>query len=446
MGKLFWKCFLATWVTLILTGFVTLWGVTLYRQAENTDRFFHRGPRTRFELDGAEAVLRNAGATALAAFLNETSCPMTVVGPDGRDIRHGSLDPGQEAVLDSLRGAPLPDGIRRVTVPTGTYTLFIPDNVEPFPPGDGLIPHPPGPPAPWEPLLYGFLASITLSALLAWYLARPIKRLRSAFAAMAAGRLDTRVGNLMRRGDEIAELGREFDDMAAKLQNLLLAQRRLLHDVSHELRSPLGRLQVAMGILRHNPASVEAALDRMEREVQRLDELIGEILTLARLNSGAENNVMELVDVGELVESIVHDAQFEAGDKGCEVRLQELVQVHVQGNPRLLSRAVENVIRNGLKYSPPASILDVTVGFSEGDAVIEIGDQGPGIPADELESVFEPFHRGRGNGNPDGFGLGLAIARGAVELHGGSIAARNQPAGGLTVKIRLPIHESSPQA
>jgi two-component system OmpR family sensor kinase len=282
------------------------------------------------------------------------------------------------------------------------------------------------------------LASTTLSALLAWYLARPIKRLRAAFADMAAGRLDTRVGTLMRRGDEIADLGREFDAMAAKLQHLIQAQRQLLHDVSHELRSPLNRLQTVLGIVRQDPSKLRESTLRMEREVERLDELIGEILTLARLQSGMDRDKQDLVDLGELLEVLVEDARFEAAIRNISVRLTERGSALVPGVPRLLSRAVENVIRNGLKHSPEGGELDVDVEGREGRVVIRVRDHGPGIAEDDLDSVFEPFRRGTGDADRDGFGLGLAIARSAVVLHKGTIAARNMADGGLCMEISLP--------
>jgi two-component system OmpR family sensor kinase len=441
VGRLFWKCFLATWATLVLAGLVTFSAVRLYRLADVTDGGFHGGPGAQYELEAAEAVLRRAGPGPLGAILDDTDSPMIVVGPDGRELRGRQVaaPPGPASAQPS---PPSRDGIRRVATPHGTYTLFMPGGPDPAPRTGGILPPPPGPPEPWEPLAFALLASVTLSALLAWYLARPVKGLRDAFAAMAEGRLDTRVGGLMRRGDEFSELGHSFDRMAEKLQTLILAQRRLLHDVSHELRSPLGRLQVALGIVRQDPARLDGALARMEREVERLDGLIGEILTLSRLNSGVEGEAQELADVGEVVEAIVHDARFEAIEKGCEVRLDELARVHVTGRPRLISRAVENVIRNALRFAPPGSAVDVEVGFSEGFAVISIRDHGPGIPEDELAAVFEPFHRGRVNGDSSGFGLGLAIARGAAELHGGSIIARNMPGGGLKVEIRLPSEDA----
>jgi two-component system OmpR family sensor kinase len=438
MGRLFRKCFLATWLTLILAGAVTFFGVRAYRLAEGPEPHPMPGPRAGFELDMAASLLKHAGPNALARVLNDTASPMLVIGPDGSDIR-GLIPDAPLAVVvgDNAKASPH-HGVLRVETGAGVHTLFIPGRTQRPLPGDDAHPPPPPPPSPWEPLVFAVLASALLSALLAWYLARPVKGLHTAFAAMAEGRLDTRVEGLMPRGDEFADLGRAFDRMAEKLQALVLAQRRLLHDVSHELRSPLGRLQAALGIARRDPARADSALERMEREVERLNGLIGEILSLARVSSGVEGESSERVDVGELVEGIAHDASFEAGEKGCRVRLEELARVHVLGRPRLLARAVENVVRNGLRYSPPGSELTVQTGFRGGFAIIRICDQGPGIADDEIHSVFEPFARGRNSGGAEGFGLGLAIARGAVELHGGAIEAANLQAGGLCVEIRLP--------
>lgn len=435
MGRLFWKCFVATWVTLILAGASTFFGVRLYRLAEDPDHLLMHGPGAGFELDMAAAVLRHAGPEALVHALGQTGSPMLVIGPEGRDIRGRIPTTDLAAVVLNSTGASLPDGVLRVETAAGVHTLLIPGGTPSLAPPKGA---PPPPPAPWEPLAAAFLASVLLSALLAWYLARPVKELRGAFSAMAEGRLDTRLGDAMPRGDEFADLGHSFDRMAEKLQTLILAQRRLLHDVSHELRSPLGRLQVALGIARRDPSRTDSALERMELEVERLSALIGEILSLARLNSGVENEPEERIDLGELVEGIVHDARFEAGGRDCAVRLEELARVHVHGRPRLLSRALENVIRNGLRFSPSGGELTVQVGFCDGWSVVRVCDQGPGIPEHDMEAVFEPFARGRDTGEADGFGLGLAIARGAVELHGGAIEAANQEKGGLRVEIRLP--------
>lgn len=440
MGRLFWKCFLATWITLILAAVVTFSGVELYRKS-GAGAHLVGGPKADFELRMAENVLRHAGEAALIGLLNDIRNPMIVLDENGRDLRGRALSPDQTALVARLaQAAVAPREIHRIAVDGIHYTLFLPE--APAPDQAGAEPGPPFRPSPWPPLFFAFLASVSLSAMLAWYLASPIKHLRGAFKAMASGQLETRVGALMRRRDEISDLGREFDRMAGQLQNLILAQRRLLHDVSHELRSPLNRLQVAVGIVRQEPAALGATLDRMEREVTRLDNLIGEILTLARLNSGVEDEGLVVVDLGELVEDIVEDARFEADSLGCAVHSRVRGTVAVMGRPRLLARAVENVIRNGLKYSPADGMVEVEVSGRDGGAVIEVCDQGPGIADAELETVFDPFKRGARGADHNGFGLGLAIAKGAVDMHGGSIAARNRPEGGLCVELRLPAHRS----
>jgi two-component system OmpR family sensor kinase len=442
MGRLFWKCFLATWITLNLAGAVILTSVHLYRTAGSPAGSPRVGPKATFELDMAEAVLRHAQAPVLATLLRDLDSPMLVLDPSGQDIRDKTPSDEQRALLSSLTPADPRPGVRWVHTTTGTYLLMLSlEHGGPFPDVAHPGPPPGHRPTPWEPLAFGLLASATLSALLAWYLARPIKRLRAAFADMASGRLDTRVGTLMRRGDEIADLGREFDAMAAKLQHLIQAQRQLLHDVSHELRSPLNRLQAVLGIVRQDPSKLQESTLRMEREVERLDELIGEILTLARLQSGMDRDKEDMVDLGELIGVLVEDARFEATIQGISVRLTERGSLLVPGVPRLLSRAVENVIRNGLKYSSAGGELDVDVEGLDSRVVIRVRDHGPGIPADELDTVFEPFRRGTKDTERDGFGLGLAIAKGAVNLHNGTITARNMADGGLCMEISLPARQ-----
>jgi len=441
-GKLFWRCFLATWATLIIAGTLTIACVEFHRRTEIPEPTLEDGPKARFELDIAESVLRHAGPQALAALLGETGNPMLVIGPDGHELRGKALSPAHAALGDKFAAsAEIPPQARRVDAPSGRHILFVPfESNEKHLPAPG--PPPGGHPPVWPPLAFALLASFSLSALLAWYLARPVKRLREAFAAMGKGRLDTRVGHLRRRGDEFDDLGREFDSMAERLQSLILAQRRLLHDVSHELRSPLIRLQVAMGIVRQDPKKLSTSLERMEREVQRLDGLIDEILTLSRLDSGVDKAGWEPVDLGELVEKIVHDARFELGGQGSQVRLTERAHTIVQGNPHLLERALENVIRNAIKYSPKKAALDVEIDIREKSALVRVCDNGPGIPEMELARVFEPFNRGASAWGHGGFGLGLAIARGAVRLHGGSISAKNLDPNGLCVEILLPLQPS----
>ena len=245
---------------------------------------------------------------------------------------------------------------------------------------------------------------------------------------------------------------RDFDGMAERLETLLKAQSRLLNDISHELRSPLARLNVALGLARQR-AGVESGdmLDRIELEASRLNELIGRILTLARLEDGEQLVAETPVPLDELVESVTEDAEFEAQERHCHVRTT-LAQANwdVRGNASLLHSAIENVVRNAIRYTQEGSSVEIEMTRQArpggAEAVLRISDSGPGVPRDALAKLFEPFYRlddarGRQTG---GVGLGLAITERAVRFHGGKVAAFNRPEGGLTVEIRLPLAVSEP--
>jgi two-component system OmpR family sensor kinase len=245
------------------------------------------------------------------------------------------------------------------------------------------------------------------------------------------------------RRDEIADLGDDFDQMAQQLQKLVGAQRRLLHDVSHELRSPLARLQAAIGLVRQSPEKLEASLDRIEREVARVDELVGEVLTLARLESLASGASARTVDFAELVADVAEDARFEAEAAKRRLSYAGSAVARVRGSAELLHRAVENVVRNAVKYTAEGSCVEMELSADSGragagKAVLVVADRGPGIPDEELERIFDPFYR-VANDTAKGFGLGLAIAQRAIASHGGVIRARNRPDGGLRLEIELPL-------
>lgn len=294
------------------------------------------------------------------------------------------------------------------------------------------------------PLLIGTFVSLFFSAGLAWYLARPITHLSRGFQAIAAGRLSTRVHPLVgTRRDEIADLTRDFDGMAAQLQHLLATQERLFHDVSHELRSPLTRLQLAIGLLRQSPDKLPDMLMRVEREAERLNHLIEELLTLARLKSSTEEFETSPVDLIDLLTAIVDDARFEGRAKGCDIRYLPSAPFVTMGNGDLLYRAFENVVRNAVKFSPVSAPVEVTADVSADRAVVRISDRGRGVPAEMLVDIFEPFKRVDDDADVTGFGLGLAIAKYAVERHGGSIHARRGEEGGLMIEIVLPRHAAS---
>lgn len=434
MGRLFWKIFLAFWLALVAAA-VGTGTVVWLRQDTSESAQLAGGPRAGFGMDMAASMLRDDGVEALRGWMRYRRHPMPIFVVDeagrdvlGRPVPEAALARAKEIVRrrgESFRA-------RSVVSATGErYLLFAP-----LPPGTRFPPRPPL--EPWQLVAIGLVTSLAFSAALAWYLARPIRSLRSAFDGVAAGRLETRVSpKIGSRRDEIADLGRDFDRMAGQLQSVITAQRRLLHDVSHELRSPLARLHAAIGLARQDPRKLEPSLDRIEREAARLDELVGEVLTLARLEGGTASGPDETVDFADLVADIAEDARFEAEAAGRKVALDSAEEVLVRGRAELLHRAVENVVRNAVKHTAPGTTVQVKLSIAGVCALLSITDRGPGIAPGEAGRIFEPFYRG--SADPGGFGLGLAIAQGAVAAHAGSIRAANAEGGGLRVEIELPL-------
>jgi two-component system sensor histidine kinase CpxA len=296
-------------------------------------------------------------------------------------------------------------------------------------------------------ILIGILSSGLVCYILARYLTSPIVRLRTATQKLAAGDLSARAGRPQsRRHDEIAELMRDFDRMAERLQNLVTAQRRLLTDISHELRSPLARLTVALELARQRSgADAASALDRIDRETSRLNEMIQRLLTLVRLEGGDDSVQKSPVDLQQLVREIAKDAAFEAQSRHCRVEVEVVADCVVNGSPNLLQSAIENVVRNAIRYTNEGTSVEIRLEQGQGadgaQAVVRVTDSGPGVRADALDKLFRPFYRiddarGRATG---GAGLGLAITERAVSLHGGTVRAANRPEGGLIVEIRLPL-------
>jgi two-component system OmpR family sensor kinase len=294
---------------------------------------------------------------------------------------------------------------------------------------------------PWVPIAAATLASLLFSVLLAWYFSRPIRALRQAFDAAAGGDLSPRfVTASGKRGTELNDLGRDFDNMTARLRNLIDGQTRLLHDVSHELRSPLARLQAAIGLAHQQPDKTAASMERIERESVRMDKLVGELLTLARLEAGAIKASQEEISMADLLEQIGDDARYEATSQGRIVVQEGEADVQVMGQADLLGRAIENVVRNAIKHSPEGGEIRLQVQpLAETRQLrIRVLDRGPGVAPADLEHIFQPFYRSA-SANTEGHGLGLAIAQHVVQAHGGKIKATNRTDGGLCVEITLPV-------
>jgi two-component system sensor histidine kinase CpxA len=285
---------------------------------------------------------------------------------------------------------------------------------------------------------------------LAWYISSPISKLGMAARDLADGDLKVRVGAVLgRRHDEIAELGRDFDQMAERLEALIGSQKRLLRDISHEFRSPLARLTVALELARRGDnAQTTSALDRIGLEAERLNALIGKLLMLARLESGVEELDKEVVGMVELVEELTADADFEARGRDCGVQTVSAENCFVMGNRELLRSAVENVLRNAVRHTAEKSEVAVTLrcvhrAANSPWAVIEVLDKGPGVPESSLADLFSPFYRvgDARDRKQGGTGLGLAITERAVRLYGGRVWAKNASGGGLSVTIELPALE-----
>ena len=296
-------------------------------------------------------------------------------------------------------------------------------------------------PVPIVPLVSAVIAVLIIGLVLAWYLSHPLRHLSWALARFAEGRLDTRVEPLMSgRRDEIADLAYDFDRMAARIEQLAQANRALMHDISHELRSPLTRLQAAIGLLRQDSSQADAMIERIARESERLDMLIEELMTLHRLGAGPTSAPPQRVDVIELLQSIADDAGFEAHASQRTLRLDARGGFVIEAHGELLYRAFENVVRNALKFSPPGSEIEVVARIDDGGRtlVTTVQDRGPGVPPDMLQAIFEPFTRVAGSESVRGTGLGLAIAQRAMLLHGGSVEAALREGGGLVVTLSLP--------
>ena len=295
-------------------------------------------------------------------------------------------------------------------------------------------------------ILIGLISSGLVCYLLARYLTSPIVRLRAATQKLAGGDLSARAGVPAFGGhDETAELMRDFDRMAERIQNLVAAQRRLLTDISHELRSPLARLNVALELARQRSgAEAAGALERIDRESTRLNEMIQRLLTLARLEAGEDSLEKCPVDLGQLIREIAKDASFEAQSRRSHVAVDIAEDCVVYGNPSLLHSAVENVVRNAIRYTEEGTSVQIQLKRSTAgpaEAIVRVSDFGPGVPEDALDKLFRPFYRiddarGRQTG---GVGLGLSITARAVSLCGGTVEARNRTQGGLMLEIRLPL-------
>jgi len=290
---------------------------------------------------------------------------------------------------------------------------------------------------------------LTISGSVSWYLARtitrPVERLQASARALADGNLDARVGDeFSSRKDELSVLAHDFDQMADRLRGLLDSKEGLLRDVSHELRTPLARLRLALGLARREGANLEREHDRIEREAERLDELIGDILSLARLDSSQPRFTLEHepLDLAAVVAEVVEDARIEATAQGKQITFAYPGTLEVQGVAEMLHSAIENVVRNAVRFTAAGTAVELTLMQHAGLATLTVRDHGPGVPEAELSRLFEPFYRVAQQArerDTGGYGLGLAITSRVMVGHGGEVSARNAAGGGLIVTLNVPV-------
>lgn len=386
-------------------------------------------------------VLRYGGPEAAADWLRERSpyffeSVLYVTDESLRDVLGREIP---ESALEQLRSflgpnssGALPDTVRHITTSHGDYLLFA-----------VRIQDPPSLPKHLThfPLGLTLSCALLLIVLVSWYLARrftrPLEELNEAMRTFARGELQTRIAEKLRKDDaDIAQLAVIFDDMAEEIQALINRQQRLFHDVSHEIRSPLARINVALALADRDPVRVPQSLARIEKEVAEIDRLVDDLLTYARFDARASLRFEDMA-LDEVVREVDDAVRFEAQDRN--VTLQENVpeEVRFAHNRLLLSRAFENILRNALRHAPDGSVIDVTL-TEDADGIRWIcRDRGPGVAPKDLTDMFQPFFRGETQRSGTGFGLGLAIARRAVERHRGTIRAENADPG-LCVTIFLP--------
>ena len=450
MHSLFLRIFMLFWVAmaLIVGGSIAITFTIASHEYEAPE--LQRRPGAAIQ---ASETLAQGGIGALKSWLdkNKNVIPdrdLYIVRADGVDILGRRLPENARRRLeffnrDEYVNRRFPRAAPQIVGPDGSaYTVLL---------------------VPRRPSIFGALSlpeistailciALVVSALTSWWLARhlsaPIRRIQAGARALASENLELR-GNaglrvsagLEGRRDEVAVLARDFDAMADQLRANRGAVTQLLRDISHELRSPLARMRVALGLARQPPADLSRQLDRLEREIERLDSLISQVLKLARLHGTDTLFARETFDLDEVIEEVVRDANFEGAAKGCHVLLDGMARVFVNGNRELLRSAVENVLRNAVRYSPEDAPVEAAVVRAEGGVLITIRDRGPGVPESDLERIFEPFYRVAEARDRDtgGEGIGLAITAQVMKAHGGKAVAANRPAGGFEVRLSLPM-------
>ena len=445
MRSLFWKIFLSFW--LLVTGLAVVILVTnSNRKNDRFDRF--RAQQTALianSSDYAVAEYEHNGADGLGQALGKINTrihgELWIVNEKNEPIQGGVLPPEIASAASMADDVTSLDTYMLVRVPFEhegkKYNALAKLN----------MPKPPRTP-PGQELTLQILLAIAISSVicfvLARYIARPVTSLRVAAQRIAEGDLQARAHPGFEGNDELGALTRDFNRMAARLEATLTAQQRMFADVSHELRSPLSRLTLALELAKQRSGpQAQSSLERIEIEIGRMNTLVGQLLKLAKLETGAVQERQEVISMTEMLNHVAADAEIEANAKSCSVVLKNEVRALVEGDAEVLRSAIENVVRNAIQYSPEKSVIDlVQRSNGPGKVIVEVADQGPGVSTEELQKMFEPFYRAdvARTRRTGGVGLGLAIAERAVAAHHGSIRAANREKSGLVVEIKLPLY------
>jgi len=455
MHSLYWRIFLAFWLALVL---ILLGTVTLVVNNELQRRFSQPWVQRAELYAQATQAFQSGGGPALRAWLvglRPEIFALTYITDQntgkemlGRPIPDYLRDP-PERIAAARQNALLHPTIRSVG---GPLVLVGPGGqafhvlVGPLRSGPHLFGELEMPGVSTATLAIALVVSAAVCFFLARYLVGPVDQLRRATRQIASGDLSVRVSpKLKGRRDELGLLASDLDMMSERVRNLLEVKQQLLRDVSHELRSPLARLQLALSLARRQDnTEVERHLARIACEGDRLEQLIARTLRLASLERPMQGFEHLPIDLAELIANIVADVAIEAEAHGCSVALESENDLGVRGDTELLRSALENVIRNAVRYGPPSSEVRITARRAETRIEVIVRDNGPGVPEKDLRLIFEPFYRvdAARNRAVGGDGLGLAIAARAISIHGGTIEARNLSAGGLAVHVSLPADES----
>lgn len=459
MRRLFWRLFAAFWIATVTVLLAFAWISTSRFENERIPGLDVTRMQAKMDdlLGRTARELRHDGEADARAWLRNTpdvsAISVYVFSVDGKELLGRTASApvreaaqailAQAASTDLPRGSVEADGerlrARALRTREGRFYAVVAALEGNF--LTRLLLRRPG--AFWTHLGIAMIVSALFAALLAWYVSAPLTRIRTSTRRFAEGDLDARVGRLrFGRSAEVGALAAEFDAMAERIKTLVDSHRLLVRDVSHELRSPLARLRVALELARDGDgAQVGAALDRIEHESDRLETMLAQALELSRLQT-ASHAARDDVALDTLLEDVITNADYEGAPRGRKVVLAECERLSMTGSYAALHSAFENVIRNALAYTADGSTVGVRLHRDDaGNALVRVRDHGPGVPEAELSRIFEPFYRtdAARTRSSGGTGLGLAIARRAIERHGGRIVARNADGGGLEVLIRLPL-------